>query len=106
MATDLVALVMKFLTPDVIAKIAAAFGVDKSAIGKAVTAAVPSLLGGLTGAASTPEGSRKLLDAVTQQKPNVLDNLAGMIGGSGQMSMAEKGTDALSSLLGGSVVSG
>jgi hypothetical protein len=105
MSTNLVSLVMKFLTPDVIAKIAAAFGVDKSAIGKAVTAAVPSLLGGLAATASTPEGSRKLLDAVTQQ-PNILDGLASLIAGPSQVSQAEKGTNALSSLLGGSVVSG
>jgi hypothetical protein len=42
---NIVSLAMQYLTPDVINRIASALGIDKSAIGKAATAAVPGLLG-------------------------------------------------------------
>jgi hypothetical protein len=102
MAINLVSLIMQFLTPQMTEKIAAALGVDKSLIGKAVTAAVPGLLGSLTGVASTSDGSRKLFQAVTQQDPNMLESLAGMLGGSGHQNLVSDGTSLLSSLLGGS----
>jgi len=102
---NIVSLVTQLLTPDMIAKIASALGVDSSLIGKAVGAAVPGILGGLTGVASTQDGSRKLFDAVTQQHPGVLDSLAGMIGGAGQKALVDNGSSMLSSLLGGSATS-
>ncbi|MBZ6075386.1 DUF937 domain-containing protein [Microvirga puerhi] len=105
MAINLVSLIAQFLTPDVIAKIASALGADRSQIGRAVTAAVPGLLASLAGTASTPEGSRKLFDAVSQQSPGILDNLGGMIGGPRQENLADNGTNVLSSLLGGSSTS-
>lgn len=103
---NIVSLATQFLTPDMIARIASAIGVDKSLAGKAISAAVPSLLGGLAGVAGTQDGAQKLFQAVTQQPPSVLDSLAGMIGGSGQASLVESGTKALGSLLGPAVVSG
>ena len=103
---NIVSLAAQFLTPDMIARIASALGVDKSLAGKAISAAVPSLLGGLAGVAGTQDGAQKLFQAVTQQPPSVLDSLAGMIGGSGQASLVESGTKALGSLLGPAVVSG
>jgi hypothetical protein len=106
MSINLVSLITQFLTPDVIARIAAALGADKTAVGKAVSAAVPGILGGLTGVASTPEGARKLFDRATMQSPSVLDDLAGLIGGSGQKALMDNGTSVLSSLIGGSALSG
>ena len=106
MSINIVSLATQFLTPDMIARIASALGVDKSLAGKAISAAVPSLLGGLAGMAGTQDGAQKLFQAVTQQPPSVLDSLAGMIGGSGQASLVESGTKALGSLLGPAVVSG
>ena len=106
MSINIVSLAAQFLTPDMIARIASALGVDKSLAGKAISAAVPSLLGGLAGVAGTQDGAQKLFQAVTQQPPSVLDSLAGMIGGSGQASLVESGTKALGSLLGPAVVSG
>lgn len=105
MSTNLVSLVTQFLTPDMIAKIASAFGLDKSQIGRAISAAVPGILGSLAGTASTPEGSRKLFNVVSQQPPGILDTLTGAIGGSGQKNLIDNGTDMLSSLLGGSSTS-
>jgi hypothetical protein len=80
---NLVSLAMQYLTPDVINRIASALGVDKSAIGKAATAAVPALLGSFANAASTRDGANKLADAVGQQSAGILDSLASTIGGQG-----------------------
>jgi uncharacterized protein DUF937 len=99
---NLVSLAMQYLTPDVIAKISSALGVDKSALGKAATAAVPALLGSFANAASTRAGADKLSNTVSQQSPGVLDALASTIGGPGQQSLVNSGISALSSLLGGS----
>ncbi|WP_112664272.1 DUF937 domain-containing protein [Microvirga flavescens] len=104
MNTNLVSLVTQFLTPDVIARISSALGIDKTQIGKALTAAVPGILASLTGVASTPDGSRRLFDAVSQQ-PGGLNMIADMIGGSGQKNLIESGSGMLSSLLGGSSAS-
>jgi hypothetical protein len=49
MATNLVSLVMQFLTPDTIAKIASALGLDRMVAQKAITGAVPAILSGLAG---------------------------------------------------------
>jgi hypothetical protein len=104
MSLNIVSLISQFLTPDMIAKIAASLGIDSSLAGKAVAAAIPSLLGGLTGVAGTEQGAQKLFQTVAQQQPGVLDSLAGLIGGSGQASLVETGTKTLSSLLGPSAV--
>ena len=102
---NLVSIAMQYLTPDVINRIASALGVDKSAIGKAATAAVPGLLGMFANAASRPDGARKLADAVGQQSAGILDSLASTIGGPGQQSLVNSGISTLSSLLGGSATS-
>ncbi len=102
MSINLVSIITQFLTPDMIAKIASAIGVDRSLVGKAVGAAVPGLLGSLVNASSTQDGARKIFDSVSQQPAGVLDSLASMIGGPGQKTLVDNGTGLLSSLLGGS----
>jgi Bacterial protein of unknown function (DUF937) len=108
MATNLVSYVMQFLTPDMIGRIAAALGLDRDDAQTGIGAAVPALLAAFSSAADRPGGAQRLADSVRQQS-GVLDNLAGMIGGSGQSSLIERGTSMLSSLLGSqeqSVLSG
>jgi len=102
---NIVSLAMQYLTPDVINRIASALGVDRSAIGKAATAAVPGLLGMFANTASTRDGANKLANAVGQQNAGILDSLASTIGGPGQQSLVNSGISALSSLLGGSATS-
>ena len=60
MATNLVSYAMQFLTPDLIARIAAALGLDRNGTQSAVTAAVPALLAAFSGTAATPGGARGL----------------------------------------------
>jgi hypothetical protein len=101
MAANLVSLVSQILTPDVIAKIASALGLDFSVAQKAIGGAIPAILAAMTGIASKPDGARQLSNAVAQQAPGILDNVMSAIGGSGQRAFAESGSNALSKLLGG-----
>jgi hypothetical protein len=99
MATNLVTLIMQYLTPDMIGRISTALGLNRNNAQSAIGAAVPALLAGLSGVAERPGGAQKLVDAAKQQT-STLSNFASMIGGQGQASMIEKGTQMLSSLLG------
>jgi len=100
MAVNLVSLVMQFLTPDMIGRIATALGVDRNLLQAAISAAVPGILGGLTGVAAQPGGAERLTDAAKQQT-NSLSNISSVLGAGNQTSFTEKGTELLSSLLGG-----
>jgi Bacterial protein of unknown function (DUF937) len=100
MATYLVSVVMQFLTPDMIAKIASALGLDRSLAQKAIGGAIPALLASLADVASTPNGARQLTNTLNQQSGS-LENLKDLMGGSGQNSLAETGSNMLSGLFGG-----
>jgi len=100
MAINLVSLIMQYLTPDMIARIAAATGLDRNTTNTAVSASVPALLAALSNAATQPGGAQKLADAAKQQI-GTLDNLTSIIGGGSQTALADKGSQILSSLLGG-----
>src|SRR3974377_1607928 len=101
MATNnLVSLVMQFLTPDLIGRIASALGLDRMNTQTAIGAAVPALLAGFSNIAGQYGGAQKLADAVKQQS-GVLGNFASMLGAGGQTSFIEKGSQMLASLLGG-----
>jgi hypothetical protein len=99
MAVNLVSLIMQFLTPDMIGRIASALGLDRTNTQTAIGAAIPGLLAGLSGVAAQPGGAQKLVDTVRQQT-GALGSFANMIGASGQSSLVEKGSQILSSLLG------
>ena len=62
MATNLVSLVMKFLTPDMIGRIASALGLDRSKVQAAISAAVPGVLAGFGNVATQSGGAQKLAD--------------------------------------------
>jgi hypothetical protein len=83
-----------------IGRIASALGLDRTNAQTAIGAAVPGLLAGLSGVAAQPGGAQKLVDAVRQQT-SALGSFAKMVGASGQSSLIEKGSQMLSSLLGG-----
>ena len=100
MAASLVSVVMQFLTPDMIAKIASALGFDRSVAQKAIGGAVPALLSSLADVAATPNGARQLTNVLGQQQGS-LETLKGIIGGSGQNTLTETGSSMLSGLFGG-----
>jgi hypothetical protein len=100
MATNLVSTVMQFLTPDLIGRIAAALGLDRSIAQTAIGAAVPGLLAAFGGAAAQPGGAQKLLDAA-KQEAGTLGNFTSMLGTKAtQTSFADRGAQMLASLVG------
>jgi hypothetical protein len=102
---NLVSLAMQFLTPDMIGRIASGLGLDKGLVGKAVSAALPSILAGVIGASAKPDGLKAITSALGNQDPGLLGNLAGMLGGSNQSSLISNGASMLSSVLGGGATS-
>jgi hypothetical protein len=101
MAANLVSVVMQFLTPDMIAKIASALGLDRTVAQKAIGGVVPALLASLADVASTPTGARQVANTLAQQQPGSFESLKGLIGSSGQNNLAETGSNMLSGLFGG-----
>ena len=98
MADNLVTLVMQFLTPEMIGRIATALGLDRNNASTAIGASIPALLAGICGVATQPGGAQKLLDSARQQT-GTLDKFASMIGGD-KADLIDKGSQMLSSLLG------
>lgn len=98
MATNLVTLVLQFLTPEMIGRVATALGLDRSLVQSAINAAVPGLLAGFSGVATQPGGSQKLVDAA-EQETGTLGKFAELLGGGGQSSIIERGSQLLGSLL-------
>jgi hypothetical protein len=99
MATNLVAYIMQFITPDMISRIAAALGLSRNDAQAGVSAAVPTLLAAISGAAVKPGGAQSLVDAIKQQS-GVLESTPRMVGGGNQPSFIEKGSSQLTALLG------
>ncbi len=71
---NLVSVVMQFLTPDMIAKIASVLGLDRNLVQKAIGGAVPALLSSVADSAATPGGMRQLFNLLQQQSGS-LDTL-------------------------------
>ena len=99
-ATNLISLVMQFLTPDMIGRIAAALGLDRNKVESAITGAVPALLAAFNNTATQPAGAQKLADAAKQQA-STFGNLASVFATGGETSLVDKGSQMLSSLVGG-----
>jgi Bacterial protein of unknown function (DUF937) len=99
MATNLVSLIMQFLTPDIIARMAATLGLGRTEAQAGVSAAVPALLAAFSGVANKPGGSQILADAIKNQS-GVLDNVMSMVGGGSPSSLVDRGSNMLTSLLG------
>src|SRR5215831_5426445 len=92
-------LLTEFMKPEVIAKMASGAGIsDVASAQKTISGAVPAILLGLAGVASKPEGARQLSAAIAGLPSNLLEDLAVMIGGSGQL--ANIGNAALTKLFG------
>ena len=64
---NLVSIVMQFLTPEMIGRIASALGLERASVQSAVGAAVPALLAGFSGVAARPGGPQELVNAAKQE---------------------------------------
>ena len=100
MAINLVSLIMDFLTPEMIGRIAGSLGLtDSNKVESALGAGVPGLLAGLSGVAASPGGPQKLVDAARQES-GTLGKLADTLDGDRQSSLIARGSQLLGSLLG------
>jgi hypothetical protein len=100
MAINLVSLVMDFLTPEMIGRIAGALGLsDSNKVESALSAGVPGLLAGLSGVAASAGGPQRLVDAAKQES-GTLGKLADTLDGDRQSSLIARGSQLLGSLLG------
>ncbi|MFZ1101523.1 MAG: DUF937 domain-containing protein [Hyphomicrobiaceae bacterium] len=102
MTDNLVSAISRFLTPDLIGKMASVSGLDRGTTQSAVGACMPAILSSLADLVAKPGGARQLADTIAEQPSGMLSNLAQTLG-TGGMS-AEKGSGMLSSLLGGGVL--
>lgn len=101
---NIVSLVMQYLAPALVGRMASSLGIGEGLAQKAIAAAVPAILAGLVGKASTPEGARTLSNTIGQQDPGLLGNLGSILGGAQQGSLVGTGATVLGSLLGGNQV--
>jgi hypothetical protein len=106
MALNLVSFISQFLTPAEVTRFATALGVNPQLAQALVSAALPTVLASLGGAAATPAGAQRLADQIGAQDPGVLDNLGQTLAGPGSADLASAGGAALSSILGGGGLSG
>jgi cobalamin biosynthesis Mg chelatase CobN len=104
MAIDLVGLVSRVLTPQLVGSLARAVGINEGVAQKLVSAAIPVILGALATTAAAPGGARKLVDAVSNSDPDLLTKLSSAIS-AGNVRALTDGANRLGSLLGGSGVS-
>jgi uncharacterized protein DUF937 len=102
---NLVSEIVEALGPTIVSRMASSLGFDQSSTQKAINAAVPGLLAALVSLVSKPQGASKLADAVGKQPAGILSSLADAIGGSGEKALMDKGSNTLTSLLGGPIVS-
>ena len=98
MAANLTSVVMQFLTPEVIEKIASFLGLDRTAAQKAAGGAVPALLAGLSDLVSAPTGTSQLSRLLSQQSGGSPTDL---LRNTGPQALAETGANMLSGLFGG-----
>ena len=100
MATDLISSIQRFLTPELIGKLADGLGADRTTIGQGVAAGVPAILAALVGVADNPDGAQKIANVVRQSSVS-LDEIKDSLGSrTEQKSIADHGAGVLSTLLG------
>lgn len=96
---SLVSEIMRYATPLLVDRVAAAVGVNSSIARMALTYAVPAILNAFAGKASTA-GASALLGAVQKADPNMLGSLESLLGGAGKDQLVKSGGSVLGSLLG------
>ncbi len=98
MAANLTSVVMQFLTPEIIERIASFLGLDRAATQKAAGGAVPALLASLSDLVATPAGTSQLSKLLSQQQGALPADLLRNVDPQG---LAETGANMLSGLFGG-----
>jgi LysM repeat protein len=94
---NLVDLVKGYLTGDFTNNISSLLGESRGKTQAGINAAIPSLFAGLSSAASTPEGARRLASAVDDSDDRMLTNIGEM---STRSSLTNAGSRVLQSIMG------
>ncbi len=85
MSINLLDLAKMAMTPDMMSKVSGLLGESGEGTSKALSAALPMVLGGMASHAETPTGAAGLLSALTSGKTDgVLGNLGSLLGGGQQ----------------------
>jgi hypothetical protein len=98
MAINLTSTIAQFLTPEVVAKIASFLGIDKTTAQKAASAAIPTILAGLSDLVGSPSGAGQLSKLLSQQQGGSFTDLLRKGDAQG---LAQAGSSMLSGLFGG-----
>ncbi len=102
MSFNLIDLVKDQLSDQVMGQLGGVLGGSADQNSSAISSALPGLLSSLTNAGGASDaGATALLGAINDQDDSILDNLGGLLSGSGQSSMMNAGSSILGSLLGG-----
>jgi sporulation protein YlmC with PRC-barrel domain len=102
MTDNLVSAISRFLTPELVGRMASVAGLDRGTTQSAVGAAVPAILSSLADLAARPGGARQLADTIAEQSEGMLSDLPQTLGTAGMS--AERGSGMLASLLGSGVL--
>ena len=79
--SDVLEALTQHLTPSTIQQMSSSIGADPASTQKAISMALPALLGGLSQNAASPDGAASLDRALDAHDGGILDNLGGMLGG-------------------------
>ena len=88
----------RFLTPQLIGRMATAVGIDRNLAQSAASAGIPAILAGLSQVAGSPNGTERLSSAISRVPSGLLDDIGSHL--SNPDSLIEQGQSLLSSLLG------
>ncbi|MFK8078154.1 MAG: DUF937 domain-containing protein [Granulosicoccus sp.] len=100
MSFNIVDLVKDQVGDNLIGVLSKTLGADTDQTNTAVAGALPSLLSGITSAASTPRGAVDLFNAAQEQDNNMLGDIGNLLGGDSAHEISKTGNSLLSNLLG------
>lgn len=98
--SSILAEVRQQLGPDTIQQLSGTLGADPEATSKAISMALPALLGGLSRNVAEPQGAAALDDALNAHDGSILDNLGGLLGGGAAGGLGGIGGKILGHILG------
>lgn len=102
---NLVKLITDQISSDAIAKLCSILGIDRETADSAIAAAVPTMLAGIGGLASSEDGVRKISGTLNNLDDSMFGNFDRLIGGDAS-ALRQKGGGLLSSLFGDSLYGG
>jgi ElaB/YqjD/DUF883 family membrane-anchored ribosome-binding protein len=103
MSENLLESMSSYITPDLISKASSMLGESENGISQGMTAAIPSLLGGLIGKADSSDFMDGIMNMVNQKgfdADSVLSDLPSLLSGKGNKSVMDSGGNMLQMLFG------